>query len=170
MYINLYTTKQLHELKARMLWLGLFLSSGGAASFLYNVLLIERTRWYWAGAAFVILAVGLLLVAAGTDKVKLKNAYFSISPSNISYRLNFYSSEYVIDWRHISAVQLCDSGVLFNLHSGRQPVLHFSLFQSYNIACHVGTSIQLAALERNISVNGVLFNVPNSVVQRGAVI
>ncbi|WP_299702951.1 hypothetical protein [uncultured Pontibacter sp.] len=158
MYVSLYTAKQLRKIKDRMLWLGLFMSTGGAASVLHNILLAEQTRWYWALAALLIMAVGVILIAVGTDRVQLRTAYFSISPSLISYRLNFYSPEHLIDWRHVSAVYLCDNCVLFDLHGGKQKSVNFLTFQSSNLACHVGLSIQAAALARAIAVNGVHYN------------
>jgi hypothetical protein len=160
MYISLYTAKQLRKMRDRMLWLGLFMGSGGAASMLYNMLLTEQTRWYWALAALLTMAVGLVLITVGTDKVKLKIAYFSVSPSLISYRLNFYSPEHVLDWRQISAVQLSDDCVLFNLYDGRQKVLRFSSFQNINMADRVRVGIQVMALEREVALQGVRFNIP----------
>jgi hypothetical protein len=162
MYISLYTAKQLRKMKDRMLWLGLFMGSGGVASMLYNMLLTEQTRWYWALAALLVVAAGLALIAIGTGRMQLRIAYFSISPSLISYRLNFYSPEHIIDWGQVSAVQLCDNCVLIDLYGGKQKSLNFMAFQSSNMACHVGQSIQTAALERAIAVNGTHFNTPSA--------
>lgn len=161
MYISLYTAKQLRNMKDRMLWLGLFMSSGGAASVLYNMLLAEQARWHWALAALVVLVAGLLLMIVGAGIVQFNTAYFSISPSQISYRLHFYSPKQTIEWRQVSGVQLCDTCVLFDLQGGRQKALRFMTFQSSNIAGQVSASIQVAALERNITVNGVRFDVPS---------
>ncbi|MBX0332748.1 hypothetical protein K3G39_05815 [Pontibacter sp. HSC-14F20] len=162
MHISLYTARQLRRIKDRLLWLGLFMASGGGSALLYNLILGEEVRWVWGMAAAIIMLAGLYLLALGTGKILLKNAFVAISADKISYRLNFYSKEYSLAWSGIAAVQLSDHCVLFDLNGGQQQVLLLSRIESQNTASQVALSLQLAALERNVTVNGVRFNVPNS--------
>ncbi|SIR32679.1 hypothetical protein [Pontibacter lucknowensis] len=163
MYISLYTARQLRKIKDRLLWLGLFMASGGGSASLYNLILIDEIRWLWGIAAIIIVLAGLYLVALGADKVPLKNAFVAISPVTISYRLNFYNKENRLNWNTIAAVQLSDHCVLFDLYGGQQKSLLLSDIESQNVASQVALSLQLAALERNVAVNGVRFNVPKPV-------
>lgn len=160
MYISLYTARQLRRIKDRLLWLGLFLASGGGAAFLYNLVLREEVRWLWGGAAFVIVLVGLYLLALSTDKIQLKNAFVDISSDKISYRLNFYGKAYSLDWSGIAAIHFSDHCVLFDLRGGHQKSLLLSEIESHNKASQVALGLQQAALAHNITVNGVRFNVP----------
>lgn len=160
MYISLYTARQLRRIKDRLLWLGLFMASGGAAALLYNLILRQETRWLWGMAAFVIVLVGLYLLALGTGKISLKNTFVAISPDRISYRLNFYGKEYTLDWSSIAAVHFSDHCVLFDLRGDRQKSLLLSGIESHNTASQVALGLQVAALERNVTVNGVRFNMP----------
>ena len=162
MYISLYTAKQLRKIKDRLLWLGLFMACGGGAALLYNLILLEEVRWLWGAAAALIFLVGLYLLALGTDKIQLKNAFVAISPDKISYRLNFYSRECNLDWNGIAAVQFSDHCVLFDLQGGHQQSLLLSDIESHNMASQVALHLQLAALEHNVTVNGVRFNMPRS--------
>lgn len=162
MYISLYTARQLEQIREKMLWLGLFMLSGGLASLLYNLMLQEGVgvRWYWAAAACIVAVSGAVFVALGTGKLQLKEAYFSITPVMISYRLHLFSQERMIYWQQVTGVQVSERYVLFDLNSGGQVLLRLSSLQSDNVARHVATSLQTTALERNISVNGVRFTVP----------
>ncbi|EJF11880.1 hypothetical protein [Pontibacter sp. BAB1700] len=72
MYISLYTARQLRKIKDRLLWLGLFMASGGGSASLYNLILIDEIRWLWGIAAIIIVLAGLYLVALGADKVPSK--------------------------------------------------------------------------------------------------
>ncbi|PKV63405.1 hypothetical protein [Pontibacter ramchanderi] len=160
MYINLYTARQLRRIKDRLLWLGLFMASGGGSALIYNLILAEKTRWAWGAAAALVVLVGLYLVALGADKIRLKEAFVAILPDKISYRLAFYSKKYNLDWNGISGVHLSDHCVLFNLCNGHQRTLRLSSIESHNTASRVAVSLQVAALEHNIAVNGARFHVP----------
>ena len=163
MYISLYTARQLRRIKDRLLWLGLFMACGGGGALIYNLLLRQDARWLWGVAAGIIALVGLYLVALGTDKVSLKNVFVAISPNKISYRLNFYSKEHSLDWRSIAAMQFSDQCIIFDLQGGNQRSLHLADIESHNLASQVAVNLQLAALQHNITVNGVRFNVPGSI-------
>ncbi|MHC2993682.1 hypothetical protein OB13_19660, partial [Pontibacter sp. HJ8] len=154
MYISLYTAKQLDEIKEKMLWLGLFMLSGGLAA-LFNDMVVQATRWDWVIAAFLVSLTGAGLVAIGVDKLPLKDAYFSITTARISYRLNLYSQERMIYWRQIAGIQVSDRFILIDLNSGRQVLLRLRTIQNSNTAHQIAVNVQLAALERNVTVNGV---------------
>jgi hypothetical protein len=158
MYIHLYTSKQLQEIKERMLWLGLFMLSGGMAALLHNLVLQDPPRWYWAGAALLVTLAGILLVAVGTGRVPMKEAYCCITSGSVSYRLGLLRHEHIIYWQHVNQVQVSDKCILFDLNSGRQVAMQLGSIQSSNIAGHIATSLQLAALKQNIALNGVRFN------------
>ncbi|GGG22051.1 hypothetical protein GCM10011323_27540 [Pontibacter amylolyticus] len=111
-------------------------------------------------AAVVIVLVGLYLLALSTDKIPLKDAFVDISPDRVSYRLNFYGRAYSLDWSGIAAIHFSDHCVLFDLRGGHQRSLLLTGIESHNKASQVALGLQMAALEHNITVNGVRFNVP----------
>lgn len=158
MYISLYPAKQLEKAKEMMLWLGMFMLSGGFAALLNELVIQDDTRWYWAGAALLIAMTGIVLVGIGTNRIHLKDAYFAITPARISYRLHLYSRERIIDWQQIAGIQVSDRYILFDLTSGRQILLRLGSIQSHNTASQVAIGLQAAALEHNLTVNGVKFN------------
>jgi hypothetical protein len=158
MYINLYTFKQLQKIKERMLWLGLFMLAGGLAALLHNLIMQDSPRWYWGVVALLVTLAGVALVAVGTGRIPIREAYFSVTPGRVSYRLGFLSHERIIYWQHVNQVQVSDSCILFDLNSGRQITMRLGSIQSSNIAGHIATSLQSAALEHNIALNGVRFN------------
>ena len=162
MYINLISSKEIEKAKESMLWLGLFMLSGGMAALLNDMVVQEHTRWGWAGAAFLISLIGVVLVATGLDKVQLKDPYFAITPARISYRLSPLGRERMIYWQHVTGVQVSDRYILFDLISGRQILLRLKAIQSSNIASQVAVSVQTAALKHKVSVNGVRFLTANS--------
>jgi hypothetical protein len=159
MYITLYTARQLRQIKDRVLWLGLFMAAGGAAAFIHHVLLAGDNLWLWAVAALLVLLFGVAMIAVGTNKLFIRDAYVSITPVKVSYRLNFYSSERAIEWKQVSGIQISDNTILIDMHSRRQKEFNLSSIQSNNMASHVAVSLRMAALERNVSINGVRFNV-----------
>ncbi|WP_188502098.1 hypothetical protein [Pontibacter amylolyticus] len=150
----------MRRIKDRLLWLGLFMASGGGAALLYNLVLRQDARWLWGMAAVVIVLVGLYLLALSTDKIPLKDAFVDISPDRVSYRLNFYGRAYSLDWSGIAAIHFSDHCVLFDLRGGHQRSLLLTGIESHNKASQVALGLQMAALEHNITVNGVRFNVP----------
>ncbi len=158
MYVSIYTERELRRIKDRMLWLGLFMMSGGAAALLYNLLQFEAARFLWATAALCVLMGGLVCIALSTGLIPLSKAYFSVQHDSVSFRLTFYSAKQSIQWSSVSDLQISDRYVLFNLHGGRQKMVRLSVIPSQNTASYVATSLQATALERNITVNGVRFS------------
>ena len=163
MYINLVSAKEVEKAKESMLWLGLFMLSGGMAALLNDMVLQEHTRWGWAGGAFLVSLIGVMLVAVGLNKVQLKDPYFSITPAKISYRLSLLGSERMIYWQYVTSIQVSDRYILFDLNSGRQILLRLKAIQSSNKANHIAVSIQTAALKNKVSINGVRFLTPSSI-------
>lgn len=162
MYISLYTARQLDKIKEKTLWLGLFMLSGGLAALLHDVAL-QVARWDWAVAAFVVSLAGAMLIAIGVAKLPLKTAYFSITAARISYRLSLYGKERMIYWQQISGIQVSDRFMLIDLSSGRQVLLRLGTLQNNNAAHRIAVSMQVAALERNVTLNGVKFYSPKAV-------
>lgn len=158
MYINLYTPKQLEGIRERMLWLGSFMMSGGLAALIYNLLLQESARWHWAMAALLVTSMGISLLAIGIGKIRLKETFFSVTSSTVSYRLYFFGFERSIAWQDVSQLQLSDHYILFNLYSGKQVSLRLGAIQSDNTASHIALSLQTEALRQHVTVNGVRFN------------
>ncbi|WP_018479369.1 hypothetical protein [Pontibacter roseus] len=155
MYISLFSAKQLEQIKRNMLWLGLFFFSGGMAAFLNDVFIREETRWYWALAAALICVTGVLLVAVGTGRVQLKEAYFSMTPAMISYKLSLFSSERQIYWQQVHSVQVSERYILFDLNGGRQVLMRLGLIQSPSAASQLAMHVQMAAAEHHVKLTGM---------------
>lgn len=155
MYVNLYPNKQLKRTKQVLLWSGLFLLIGGVAALLSEFATEEPSRWGWALAACLVSLTGIFWVAAGAGKLYMKDAYFSMTPEKISYRLNLFTAERIIYWNSIDSIQASQHTLLFELKDGGQVVMRLGNIQSNRIANHVSVSIQLAAIDQNVEVNGV---------------
>lgn len=153
MYINLYTAQQLQSLKDRLLWIGLFLACGGGASLIYNILLLENTRWFWVLSTLPVLCLGVLLVLFSAGFISLKSVYVAITPLRISYRIHFLSSECHISWDEVTDIQVSQHCVLFNLAGGGQKMLNLTAISSHNVASRVAGGVHSAALARNLRVN-----------------
>lgn len=129
---------------------------------MHNLLLTENAAWLWAILSMLVLALGVFLIVCGTDTWFIPKAYFSISPDVICFKPNFYSSECQIAWHSVTALHLSDNIVLFDMVGGVRKKLRLSAIHSHNMASRVVVGLRLAALERNVTVNGVRFNVPIS--------
>ncbi|WP_461491920.1 hypothetical protein [Pontibacter sp. HJ8] len=141
--------------KQVLLWSGLFLLIGGLVALLNEFTAQEQPRWGWTLAACLVSLTGGFWVAAGAGKLYLKDVYFSMTPEKISYRLNFFTAERVIYWNSIDSIQASQHTLLFELKDGGQVVMRLGNIQSNRIANHVSVSVQLAAIEQNVEVNGV---------------
>ena len=155
MYVNLYPNKKLKQTKQAMTWGGLLLLGGGLVALANEVAVQEQVRWGWLAAAILVSSMGAFWLALGTGKLHLKDAYFSMTPERISYRLSVYGPERVIYWQSIDSIQTTEHAIVFELKSGEQIVMRLGSIQFSNIAKHVSVSIQLAAMEQNVEVNGV---------------
>ncbi|PRY13648.1 hypothetical protein CLV24_10518 [Pontibacter ummariensis] len=165
MYVNLFPRKQLRATKKSVLVLGLFLGVGGAYAVLRELLWQTAFRPYWAMASVLIVLIGLLCLAVATDFIRLKDAYFSMTPERVSYRLAVWGREHFLLWKDVQALQVTKHWVSFILHNGEIKKLRLGLIQNPEIAHHVSRSIHLAALEKGLPVNDVLPSAPEPSLQ-----
>ncbi|MFD2248285.1 hypothetical protein [Pontibacter ruber] len=155
MYINLYPTKELQRTKQSLLGFGIFLAGGGVYALVREVLQREQLQLSWLLSACIIMAVGLVLVSLGAGWIQLKEAFFSMNPERISYRLTLYGQQRMVNWNAVESVRIIPNTVIFEFKSGKRLVLRLGLVQDEKVARHIEASIRLAALQQNISINGV---------------
>jgi hypothetical protein len=153
MYVNLYPNKELKKTKRVLLWGGIFFFCGGLAVLLSELIAQTEIRWGWAAAAVMISAAGIGGMAIGTGRVHLKDAFFSMTPERIKYRLTLYGSERIIFWDTIDSIQASEHVLVFELKDSNQVIMRLGHIQDPQIANHVSVSIQLAAIERKVEVN-----------------
>ena len=155
MYVNLYPNKELKRTKQILLWSGILLLCGGLSTLTGEFLAREEFRLAWAVGALVVSAIGLLGFAVGAGYVQLKDAYFSMTPERIAYRLTLYGTEQTIYWDSIDSIQATEHTLVFDLKDSRQFVMRLGHIQSPEVARHVSVSIQLAAVQQQVEVNQV---------------
>ncbi|MDX5418966.1 MAG: hypothetical protein LPK09_07100 [Hymenobacteraceae bacterium] len=155
MYVNLYPNKALKKTKQVLLWAGAFILIGGLAALLSELTMQEQPRWAWLMAACLLIVSAAWAIAVGAGKLHLKDAYFSMTPERISYRLNLYSPERVIYWNNIDSIQASEHTLLFDLKDSNQVVMRLGNIQCSRTANHVSVSIQLAAVQQHVEVNQV---------------
>lgn len=155
MYINLNPNKQLNKTKQFVLWAGLLLIVGGNYAIVQEVLIREHIRLIWAIGACAIIVFGIVGICLGTDRILLKDTFFSINPDFIKYRLSLYSQENKIYWADIESISIGRYTVNFVMKEDKQVTLRLGNLQSLELEHHVATSLRLAAMDKRISVNGV---------------
>ncbi|PVY43278.1 hypothetical protein [Pontibacter virosus] len=155
MYVNLYPNKELKKTKQILLWAGILMFCGGLSALIGEFIAREEIRWTWMAGALVVSAIGLLGFAVGAGYVQLKDAYFSMTPERIAYRLTLYGAEQTIYWDTIDSIQATEQALIFDLKDSRQLVMRLGHIQSPEIANHVSVSIQLAAIQQQVEVNQV---------------
>ncbi|WP_018479370.1 hypothetical protein [Pontibacter roseus] len=158
MYVNLYPAQQLKRTKRVLLWSGVFLLCGGVLAVLHEVALEEPTHWGRVIAAGLVLGAGAVCAAIGLDRIPLRDAYFSMTPERIKYRLRLFGPEREIQWQSIDSIQASEHTVLIELKDGSQAVMRLGNIQCSRTANHVSVSLQLAAIEQNVEVNKVPAN------------
>lgn len=156
MYVNLYPTKELKKTKRVLLWGGIFFLCGGLSVLLSELVAQSQIRWGWTAAAIMLCAAGACCMAVGTGRFHLKDAFFSMTPERISYRLTLYGAEQVIYWESIDSIQASEHTLVFELKDSNQVRMRLGHIQSPQIANHVSVSIQLAAIEQKVEVNQVI--------------
>ena len=124
----------------------------------------DQARLNWAIAAGVICFTGLLLLAVATDRIQLKDAFFSMDPEKICYRTGLLGKVSMLYWANVVNVRVKESVVWFELQNGHRKMLSLSAIPDPNVAHHVATSLRLAAMEKNIAVNGVQMHPDSQVV------
>jgi len=137
--------------------LALFLGLGGGYAVLRELFFsaaVFRPGWAVVGSAVFLSA--FLCLALGVELVRGREIFFSMTPDRISYRLALLNGAYEIAWHEVLAVEITAYRVRFILHAGRKVTLRLGHIQDAQVALHVARSIQLAALEKKIVVNGVV--------------
>ncbi|MBD1396737.1 hypothetical protein H9Q13_06120 [Pontibacter sp. JH31] len=155
MYVNLYPNQALKRTKRVLLWGGAFMLLGGVVALLSEMVWQEQPRWAWVMATCLLIASAAWAMAVGAGKLHLKDAYFSMTPERISYRLNLYSPERVIYWSSIDSIQASIHTLVFELKDSKQVVMRLGNIQCNQTANHVSVSIQLAAVQQQVEVNQV---------------
>ena len=155
MYINLYPQKQLMQTKRYMLIAAAFLIVGGAYALFREVLLQDVFRPGWAVSSILILSVGIVSWLIANNRLATRDAYFSMSPERIKYRLAVFAKEQVIYWKEVDALDIAAQTIVYHLTSGDSITMRLGNIQQPEVMLHVSRSIHLAALEKGIMVNGV---------------
>ncbi|MEJ8803051.1 hypothetical protein [Pontibacter sp. H249] len=163
MYVNLYPHKQLQKSVKFVGLLGMFLTAGGVYALIRELLLSDSLRVGWAISGLVILLAGFACFVIGSNRHIIREAYFSMSPECIKYRLALLAREQVIFWKDVEALEISAHAVIYNLTSGRNIKMRLGHIQHDEVALHVSRSIHLAALEKGIVINGVQTAKHNSV-------
>ncbi|WP_299987206.1 hypothetical protein [uncultured Pontibacter sp.] len=155
MYVNLYPNKELKKTKRVLLWIGILMLCGGLSALFVEFVAREEVRWSWAGGALAVSIIGMLGFAVGASYIRLKDAYFSMTPERIAYRLTLYGAEHTIYWDAIDSIQASEHALVFDLKDSEQLIMRLGHIQSPEIANHVSVSIQLAAIQQHVEVNQV---------------
>ena len=155
MYINLFSHKQLALTKRYLLILCVFLISGGAYALFREILLVDAIRTGWALSSALILISGILLYFFSNNQLDTKEAYFSMNPERIKYRLALFSKEHVIHWKDINSIEISTQTIVYNLTTGLQIKMRLGNIQQPEVMLHVSRSIHLAALEKGVTINGI---------------
>ena len=156
MYVTLYSSKKLRQTKKMMLLSGVFLVGGGAYALLREVLWEDHFRLGWAIASVVVLIAGIIWTALATDKILLKDAYFSMTTERIAYRVALFGRERVVSWQEVVKVWITNYFVVFEMENSSPVILRLGSIQQEEVANHVASSLRLAAMEKNIPINGVV--------------
>lgn len=155
MYVNLYPQKQLMQTKRNMLIAAAFLIVGGAYALFREFFLLDVFRPGWAVSSAVVLVAGVLLWLIANNLVATKDAYFSMSPERIKYRLAVFAREQVINWKDIDSLEISANAIVYQLISGASITMRLGNIQQPEVMLHVSRSLHLAAMEKGIMVNGV---------------
>ncbi|WP_439880231.1 hypothetical protein ACSX1A_13830 [Pontibacter sp. MBLB2868] len=164
MYVSLYSRKQLKQTKQFIFLASVFIMAGGAYALIREFFFQDSFRLGWAVASAVLVLTGFLWSLVGSNKFRFKDAYFSLTPERISYRLAVFSTEKVIFWSDVSSVQITRNTVWFHLDSGQNIKMRLGNIQQPEVSLHVARSIHLAALEQGVPVNGVPSSLANPVI------
>jgi hypothetical protein len=164
MYINLYPIKQLQRTKLSLLGFGIFLSGGGAYALVRELTQREQLQPAWLLGACMVTAIGAVFIALGTNRIHLKDAFFAMNPERISYRLTVYGRERLVHWQAIESINIVPDKIVLRLKTGKKLTLRLGHLQDQQIARHIEASVRLAALQQNISLNGVMAQQQKAIV------
>lgn len=155
MYVNLFPGRQLRATKRSTTLTGFVLLLGGSYALVREFLWLDTFRLGWALVSGLLVATGLLFIAFGTDFFRLKDAFFSMTPERIAFRLTLLGREHKIVWQEVKEIVVSDIVIRFKLTNGKNVKMRIGSIQEPEIARHVARSIHLAALEKGLSINGV---------------
>lgn len=155
MFISLYPEKQLNQLKTNILMAGVFLVAGGAFAMYRELQMPDPFSREWLYASILLVISGIICIAVAKNYILLHEAYFSMNPNRLSFRLTFFSREHVLQWSQLTAVRVAENEVVFELHNKKAVALRLSNIPDEQVARHIRSSIGLAALQQNIQVNNV---------------
>ncbi len=156
MYVSLYSSKKLRQTKKFMLLSGVFLIVGGAYALGRELVGEDSFRLGWAIASVTVVLTGLVCTALATDKILLKDAYFSMTPDRIAYRVSLLGGEQILPWQEVMKVWITNYFVVFEMEHSNPVTLRLGSIQQDEVANHVAASLRLAALDKSIPINGVV--------------
>ena len=156
MFIQLYSNKNLQKTKSYCLMFGAFLVIGGGSAFVREVVFSNNTNVVFAYGGVIFMLAGVVALAFATDKLPVKETFFSMTPERVSFRLSFFGKAHTLRWNNMSEVVITDHKIVFELKNGTEIELRFAAIQLPETAKHIRSSIRLAALEQNVKVNGVV--------------
>ena len=154
MYINLFPHKHLAQVKRNLLVAGILLILGGAYALFRELYLLDGLRPGWVVASVVVFAVGAFSWLVANNYIPARDAYFSMTPERIKYRLAVFGREYQIAWSQVSAMDISAQSIIFYLTSGKSITMRLGNIQQPEIMLHVSRSLHLAALEKGVTING----------------
>ncbi|MCC9138118.1 hypothetical protein ACFSKU_03080 [Pontibacter silvestris] len=130
---------------------GAFFTVGGGVALLREFFIEDLFRLSWAVDSGLLLLLGVLFL----ERVKLKDAYFSMDTDYIRYRLTLVGRERELSWNMLKGIRVSEHVVLFEMNDGQSLAMRLGNIQDPLVALHVARSLQLVALEKGIIVNGV---------------
>lgn len=155
MYVNLFPQKQLMQTKRNMLIAGAFLVTGGAYALFREIFILDAFRLGWAVSSVIVLGAGIAFGFIASNRLATKEAYFSMNPERIKYRLAVFAREQAISWKEVDALDISAQTIVYHLTSGDSVTMRLGNIQQQEVMLHVTRSIQLAAMEKGIMVNGI---------------
>ncbi|WP_299819490.1 hypothetical protein [uncultured Pontibacter sp.] len=155
MHVTLYPQKQLQQSLRFILIAGTFLTLGGLYALAREIFILDTFRLSWAISSGVVLLAGLACLFVGNNRVVINQAYFSMNPELVKYRLAVFARERVIYWKDVKALSISAYTIVYHLTSGASIKMRLGHIQQSEVMLHVSRSIHLVALEKGIMINGV---------------
>ncbi|MBC5993629.1 hypothetical protein [Pontibacter cellulosilyticus] len=151
-------------MKRYLLGASIFLFAGGAYALFRELFIQDVFRLGWAVSSILILGAGMVAWLIANNRLATKDAYFSMTPERIKYRLAVFSREVQVSWQDIDALEISAHAVVYHLVSGESITMRLGNIQQPEVVLHVSRSIHLAAMEKGIMVNGVQTSKQNTLV------
>ncbi len=109
--------------------LGVFLTAGGSFSIFRELVLSYQANELFVFAATLFLLAGIITIAFATDRLPVKETYFSMTPERIRFRVSFIGEEHILRWNTIQEIKVTDHIILFELKNGSEVVLRLGAIQ-----------------------------------------